>query len=43
MAGIEFPVVFSTTVLDFTVVPRGVRMNQLVLSAKFFQSRLKEG
>lgn len=43
VAGIEFLVVLSMAAFNFTVVPRGIRPNQLMPNAKLFQSSLKEG
>ena len=43
VTGIEFLIVLSMATLNLTVVPWGVRLNQLVQDAKLFQSNLKKG
>ena len=43
VAGIEFLIVLSMATLNLTVVPWGVRLNQLVQDAKLFQSSFEEG
>ena len=43
VTGIEFLIVLSMATLNLTVVPRGIRLNQLMPDAKLFQSNLKKG
>ena len=43
VAGIEFVVVFAVTTLDFAVVARIIRANELVADTKLRSSCLKQG
>ena len=43
VTGIEFLIVLSMATLNLTVVPWGVRLNQLVQDAQLFQSSFEEG
>ena len=43
IAGIEFVVVFAVTTLDFAVVARSIRANELVADTELRSSCLKQG